>query len=164
MSNVNGKRNGTDRFLTSLHLGMAPLLPLSCGIGGMSLRPGMEEAFMNADEKRLSEMGYTQELSRRMGAFSNFAISFSIICVLAGGITAFPSALGAGGGISIGIGWPVGAIFALVVAAAMAQIASSFPSQENVFHLVVAMSVALVVAWWAGVRNIFKGPPKMDVG
>jgi amino acid transporter len=89
---------------------------------------------MNADEKRLSEMGYTQELSRRMGAFSNFAISFSMICVLAGGITAFPSALSAGGGIAIGIGWPVGALFAAVVAAAMAQIASSFPTAGGLYH------------------------------
>ena len=28
-------------------------------------------------------MGYAQELARRMGGFSNFAISFSIICILA---------------------------------------------------------------------------------
>jgi amino acid transporter len=87
-----------------------------------------------ADEALLEKMGYKQELSRRMGAFSNFAISFSIICVLAGGITAFPQALGAGGGISIGLGWPVGALFALLVAAAMSQIASSYPTAGGLYH------------------------------
>jgi amino acid transporter len=87
-----------------------------------------------ADEALLEKMGYKQELSRRMGAFSNFSISFSIICVLAGGITAFPQALGAGGGFSIGLGWPIGALFALLVAAGMAQIASSFPTAGGLYH------------------------------
>ena len=50
------------------------------------------------DAAILKKMGYEQELHRHMSAFSNFAISFSIICILAGGITAFPQALGAGGG------------------------------------------------------------------
>jgi hypothetical protein len=45
------------------------------------------------DIKILHSMGYAQELSRRMGGFQNFAISFSIICILAGGITAFPVSL-----------------------------------------------------------------------
>jgi amino acid transporter len=31
-------------------------------------------------------MGYAQELERRMSAFSNFAVSFSIICILSGAI------------------------------------------------------------------------------
>jgi amino acid transporter len=88
----------------------------------------------DADAELLLRMGYVQELSRRMGGFSNFAISFSIICILAGGITAFPAALGAGGGVSIGIGWPVGALFALIVAAAMAQIASSYPTAGGLYH------------------------------
>jgi hypothetical protein len=41
------------------------------------------------DIKILHSMGYAQELSRRMGGFQNFAISFSIICILAGGIRHF---------------------------------------------------------------------------
>ena len=53
---------------------------------------------VSEDVKILHEMGYAQELSRRMGAFQNFAISFAIICVVAGGLTAFPAALSAGGG------------------------------------------------------------------
>jgi len=95
---------------------------------------GSSTETFGADEALLEKMGYKQELHRRMGAFSNFAISFSIICVLAGGITAFPQALGAGGGFSIGIGWPIGALFALLVAAGMAQIASSFPTAGGLYH------------------------------
>ena len=40
---------------------------------------GMSETVMSADEKRLHELGYAQELHRGMGWFSNFAVSFTII-------------------------------------------------------------------------------------
>ncbi len=87
-----------------------------------------------ADARLLAELGYRQDLHRRLGRFTNFAVSFSIICILSGGITAFPAALNAGGGLSIGIGWLVGATFALVVALAMAQIASAFPTAGGLYH------------------------------
>ena len=60
------------------------------------------ESRRDADAEALGRLGYSQELSRRMGGFSNFALSFSIICILAGGITAFPGGLGAGGGARVG--------------------------------------------------------------
>ena len=83
----------------------------------------MADHKLTEDEKVLHGMGYAQELARRMGGFSNFAISFSIICILAGGITAFPVAMSSGGGFSVAIGWIVGGLFALVVAASVGQIA-----------------------------------------
>jgi amino acid transporter len=86
------------------------------------------------DVRQLNEMGYAQELSRRMSGFSNFAISFSIICILAGGITSFQAGFSAGGGAAIGIGWPVGCAFSLIVAAAMGQIASSYPTAGGLYH------------------------------
>lgn len=86
------------------------------------------------DKKVLHKMGYAQELHRRMNLFSNFAISFSIICILAGGITAFPVALSAGGGFSVAMGWFVGGIFSMSVAFAMGQIASSFPTAGGLYH------------------------------
>lgn len=79
-------------------------------------------------------MGYAQELARRMSGFSSFAISFSIICILAGGITAFPNGFCSVGGASIGIGWPIGGLFAVVVALAMGQIASSYPTAGGLYH------------------------------
>lgn len=65
---------------------------------------------LTEDEKVLHQMGYAQELQRRMGAFQNFTISFAIICIVAGGLTAFPVALSAGGGMSVGIVWVLGSI------------------------------------------------------
>ena len=95
---------------------------------------GYSDAQRQQDVKTLHEMGYAQELPRRMGAFQNFVISFAIICIVAGGITAFPVALSAGGGASIGYGWPIACAFALVVAAAMGQIASAYPTAGGIYH------------------------------
>src|SRR5437879_4626360 len=86
------------------------------------------------DVKVLHSMGYAQELSRRMGLFQNFAISFSIICILAGGIGTFAVGFGAAGGGSIGIGWIVGSVFALLVATSMGQIASAYPTAGGLYH------------------------------
>src|SRR5689334_12975698 len=86
------------------------------------------------DVKILHSMGYAQELSRRMGGFSNFAISFSIICILAGGITSFQLGFSAAGGASIGIGWPLACLFSLIVAATIGQIASAYPTAGGLYH------------------------------
>jgi amino acid transporter len=86
------------------------------------------------DVSRLQEMGYSQELSRKLGSFSSFALSFSIICILAGGVTSFHLGLCSVGGASIGLGWPIVSLFALVVASTMGQLASSFPTAGGVYH------------------------------
>jgi amino acid transporter len=89
---------------------------------------------IDEDVKVLHHMGYAQELARRMGGFSNFAISFSIICILAGGITAFPVAFSAGGPFSVVVGWLVGGLFALIVGLSIAQIASAYPTAGGLYH------------------------------
>src|SRR3954447_12744364 len=79
-------------------------------------------------------MGYAQELRRRMSAFSNFAIAFSAICILAGGITSFQLGFGAVGGAAAGVVWPAGVALAVVVALCMAQVASAFPTAGGLYH------------------------------
>jgi amino acid transporter len=94
----------------------------------------MANEHMSEDEKVLHGMGYAQELSRRMGAFQNFAISFSIICILSGGFGSFPIALSTGGTFSLTVGWLVGGAYALIVAAALGQIASAYPTAGGLYH------------------------------
>ncbi|HQU68375.1 MAG TPA: amino acid permease [Albidovulum sp.] len=86
------------------------------------------------DVKILHGMGYAQELSRSMSKFSNFAISFSIICILSGGINSFAQAIGSVGGAGAGIGWIVGCIISGMFALSMAQIASAFPTAGGLYH------------------------------
>jgi hypothetical protein len=52
---------------------------------------------LGSDERRLAELGYAQELKRGWSSFSNFAISFSIISVLAGCFTSYGQAFNNGG-------------------------------------------------------------------
>jgi amino acid transporter len=107
-----------------------------------------------ADVKQLHSMGYSQELSRRMGLFQNFAISFSIICILAGGITAFPLSLSGAGGASLGIGWPLATVFALLVACALGQIASAYPTAGGIYHW-ASMLGNKTYGWIAAWLNLF---------
>lgn len=97
--------------------------------------PSSEEQKTVADDVRtLHRLGYAQELARGLGGFSNFALSLSIICVLAGGLTSFHVGFCAAGGASIGIGWPVMCLLSLAVAATMGQVASAFPTAGGLYH------------------------------
>ena len=86
------------------------------------------------DVKLLHGMGYAQELSRSMSKFSNFAISFSIICILSGGINSFAQSISSVGGAAAGIGWIAGCILSGMFALSMAQIASAFPTAGGLYH------------------------------
>ena len=68
------------------------------------------------------------ELSRAWSGFTNFAISFTIISVLAGTFTAFLFAWQNGGPIAASIGWPVLCAFVLMVAFSMAELTSKYPT------------------------------------
>ena len=52
---------------------------------------------LNDDEALLHKLGYAQELYRAMGGFGNFAISFTIISILAGCLTSYFIAFNHGG-------------------------------------------------------------------
>ncbi len=117
-----------------------------------------QDKIQEHDKQVLHKMGYAQELSRRMSGFSNFAISFSIICILAGGITAFPFALSSTGGGGVGVGWLVGGIFALIVSVAMGQIASSYPTAGGLYHwssILGGRAWGWVTAWFNVLGLVF---------
>jgi len=105
---------------------------------------------LHEDKKILHSMGYAQELARRMSGFSNFAISFSIICILSGGINSFAQATGSIGGAGAGIGWIVGCCVSGFFAVAMAQIASAYPTAGGLYHwgsILGNRFVGWVTAW-----------------
>jgi amino acid transporter len=88
------------------------------------------------DEKRLAELGYKQELSRSWSGFQNFAISFTIISILAGCLTTYGQAWNNGGPIAISIGWPIISIFILMVGFSMSELVSAYPTAGGIY-------------WWA---------------
>jgi amino acid transporter len=89
---------------------------------------------LSADEQRLAELGYKQELNRGWSGFSNFAISFSIICILAGCFTTYGQALKNGGPIAISIAWPLICIIILAVAVSMSELASAMPTAGGIYY------------------------------
>ena len=91
---------------------------------------------LSEDERRLAELGYKQELKRNWSGFSNFAISFSIISILAGCFTTFGQAWNNGGPIAISIGWPVISAFILIIGLCMSELVSAYPTSGGIY-------------WWA---------------
>ncbi len=85
------------------------------------------------DEQRLAELGYKQELTRAWSAFSNFAISFTIISILAGCLTSYWIAFGWGGPVAVIWGWLLVGTFCIIVALAMGEIASSMPTAGGLY-------------------------------
>ena len=87
----------------------------------------------DADAAAMAEMGFTQELHRGMSGFSNFAVSFSIISILAGCITSYKIALVSGGPSALVLGWAIVGVFVLAVAAAMAEVCSRYPTAGGLY-------------------------------
>jgi amino acid transporter len=92
------------------------------------------EELIKQDVHDLHRLGYAQELFRTMGGFSNFAISFSIISILTGAVILFDYGLAWGGPAASTIGWPLVSIFTLLIAAAMAEIASAYPTAGGLYY------------------------------
>src|SRR5215216_2710703 len=91
---------------------------------------------LSDDEQHLAKLGYKQELSRSWSGFSNFAISFSIISILAGCFTTFGQAWSNGGPIAIAWGWPFISLFILLIGFTMSELVSAYPTSGGIY-------------WWA---------------
>ncbi|HEY5319617.1 MAG TPA: amino acid permease [Galbitalea sp.] len=109
-----------------------------------------------ADAAELAKLGYKQELRRGMSGFSNFAVSFSIISILAGCITSYYIALNSGGPAAINLGWPIVGIFVLAVALGMAEVCSRYPTAGGLYFWAgrLAKRNKKVWAWYTGWFNI----------
>jgi len=91
---------------------------------------------LSEDERRLAELGYKQELHRSWSGFSNFAISFSIISILAGCFTTFSSGWNGGGPAAIAWGWPILAMLVLCIGLCLSELVSAYPTSGGIY-------------WWA---------------
>ncbi|NJC68232.1 amino acid permease [Planosporangium thailandense] len=101
----------------------------------------------DSDESLLARLGYQQELRRRLSTFSNFAVSFSIISILAGAITSYGIAMNAGGPLSITIGWLFVGGMVTLVALAMAEICSAYPTAGALYWWTSALARRNRAAW-----------------
>ncbi len=99
------------------------------------------------DEQRLHELGYAQELRRRMSGFSNFAVSFTIISILSGCLTLYGFGMFTGGPVVITWGWLFVGIMTLFVGLAMAEVCSSFPTAGGLYYWAAKLAPSHGAAW-----------------
>ena len=105
------------------------------------------------DIKDLHQLGYAQELFRTMGGFSNFAISFSIISILTGGVILYDYGLAWAGTAAVLIGWPLVTVFVLLIAASMSEIASAYPTAGGLYYWASKMKDKNW-GWWTAWFNL----------
>lgn len=111
---------------------------------------------VDEDREHLHSMGYAQELHRGMSTFSNFAISFSIISILAGGMTSFWLGMVTSGPRVITLGWIIVGGFALLVGMAMGEICSAYPTAGGLYYwsAKLARKNQARWAWFTGYFNL----------
>jgi amino acid transporter len=107
----------------------------------------------DGDERNLARLGYAQELLRRLGGFSSFAIGFSVISILTGVTSTFGDALGSGGPAGLGLGWLLVSVGTLLVALAMAELASAFPTAGALYHWSALLGGA-PLGWLTAMLNL----------
>lgn len=113
------------------------------------------EEQLDEDRQVLHSLGYAQELNRGLSTFSNFAISFSIISILAGGFTSFWIGALFGGPLVVTVGWIVVGAMALCVGMAMGEICSAYPTAGGLYFwsAKLARTNAPLWAWFTGWFN-----------
>src|SRR5688572_28575351 len=118
------------------------------------------------DERRLAELGYKQELRRKWSGFSNFAISFSIISILAGCFTTFYQAWLNGGPVAISWGWPLISIFILLIGFAMSELVSAYPTAGGIYWWASKMGGPLAgyVTVWLNLIGLIAVTASVDYG
>jgi len=100
----------------------------------LSTTPSAGGHHASEDERTLHKLGYAQELLRSMGGFQNFAISFTIISILAGCLTSYYIAFQYGGPVAVTWGWLLVGGFCIIVSLAMGEIASTFPTAGGLYY------------------------------
>jgi amino acid transporter len=105
------------------------------------------------DERMLHKLGYAQVLYREMGGFSNFAISFTIISILAGCLTSYFIAFNNGGPVAVTWGWLLVGLFTTFVGLAMGEIASSMPTAGAIYYWSSKLG-GPVWGWFSGWLNL----------
>jgi amino acid transporter len=111
------------------------------------------EAHHDKDRRMLHALGYAQELSRSMGGFSNFAISFTIISILSGTLTLYYQGINYGGPVMEAYGWPIVSIFVMIVGLGMAEIASKYPTAGGLYYWASKMG-GPAWGWFTGWFNL----------
>ncbi|CAI5994718.1 unnamed protein product [Closterium sp. NIES-64] len=94
---------------------------------------------LDSGEKRLMELGYTQDLQRSMNSFELFSVAFCGVGMFLG-IPYYGTAYLNGGPVCCVWFWWITAFFAHLLALSFAEIASSFPTAGSLYFWAAALA------------------------
>ncbi|WP_416960126.1 amino acid permease [Streptomyces sp. Agncl-13] len=105
------------------------------------------------DDDVLEALGIKPELSRKMGTFGNYAISFSVICILAGGMSLFGFGLAHGGPVVMLGSWVVIGGLTLLVGMSLADVVSAYPTSGGPYFMAEKLG-GRRWGWYTGWLNL----------
>lgn len=117
---------------------------MASNIRSLGKQPGAE---LIDDDATLRQLGYPRKLSRRMTWFDNFAVSFTIINIIAGVFSGFGIGMTGGGPRTMVYGWIVVSVLVLFVGAAMAEITSAYPTSGALYYWAAKLAKRHNAAW-----------------
>ncbi|MGZ4436564.1 MAG: APC family permease [Nocardioidaceae bacterium] len=100
------------------------------------------------DDARLRSLGYTPQLNRVLGAFSNFSVAFTYLSPMVGIYSLFVLGVAAGGPVYVWLTWiPVAGM--LLVALVFGELASHYPVAGALYQY-SKFSVGPTYGWFVG--------------
>lgn len=105
------------------------------------------------DDELLRTLGYKPVLTRRMGPFGNFAISFSVISVLSGCMTLYGFGLNTGGPAVMMWGWVAVGVMVMFVGAGLAEVTSAYPTSGALYYMADQLG-SKKWGWYTGWLNL----------
>ncbi|CAL8461967.1 g1498 [Coccomyxa elongata] len=115
-------------------------------------------AAKDTGQARLEELGYKQELNRRLGLVSSVASSFATMAFMMGITGSLPIAFVNGGPVSAVWGWVMCSIFNVFSALSLAEIASSYPIAGGPYFWCLELTDnnpnLTLIAWCTGWSNL----------
>ncbi|KAL0139284.1 amino acid/polyamine transporter I [Mucor lusitanicus] len=97
-------------------------------------------ALVDPGQERLNQLGYKQELSRRLSTFATFGLAFSNIGILSNTSATFQTVLQRGGPVTMLLSWNIVAIFMMCVALSLAEICSLYPTSGGLYYWVYELA------------------------
>ncbi|ANZ20193.1 transporter [Streptomyces noursei ATCC 11455] len=106
-----------------------------------------------SDDLVLRELGYTQQLTRRMTAFGNAGAAFTVISVLSGCMTMYGFGMATGGPAVMMWGWVAVGFMVLFVGAGLAEVTSAYPTSGALYFMAHKLG-GKKWGWYTGWLNL----------
>ncbi|MEW1660782.1 amino acid permease [Streptomyces sp. NPDC093707] len=105
------------------------------------------------DDLVLLELGYEQQLARRMTAFGNAGTSFTVISILSGCMTMYGFGLATGGPAVMLWGWVAVGAMVLFIGASLAEVTSAYPTSGALYFMAHKLG-GKKWGWYTGWLNL----------